>query len=94
MKEDCKVCTNLLDFAAVTGFMLRHIGKGRAGPQIAFVYIQMMKNLCPEIRQLIEEGEKSMEMKMLDDMPAELRTGESSISYVVDSLFRSEGSVT
>jgi hypothetical protein len=54
----------------------------------------MMKNLCPELRQLIEKGEKSMEMQMLADMPAELRIGESSISYVVDSLFRSEGSVT
>ncbi|MBA7539791.1 hypothetical protein ES705_32076 [subsurface metagenome] len=92
--KDCKVCTNLLDFAAVTGFMLRHVGKGRAGPQVAFVYIRMMKKLCPEVRKLIEEGEKNMEMQLLAEMPAELRSGESSIASVVDYLFRSEGSVT
>ena len=53
-----------------------------------------MKELCPEVRELVEKKEAEVDADFLASLPLELRTGESSLCHAVSVVYGGSNGVT
>ncbi|MBA7485489.1 hypothetical protein ES707_21036 [subsurface metagenome] len=88
--DRCGICTVLIDFLVGCGLVLRHLNEDVAAEKICRLYIDTAKQICPEIRKVVEAKEREFDGETAG-IPRELRDGQSTLRRVVGSMYGESG---